>query len=171
MKLSLRAKRILLIITFLWAIGLLFVPMRVDRVTGYYSGNSPDTQKFTPANEEHVTSLAIGFNGSPAGIPGLLFFALMPFFVVWESFSFKRPFSLSGKAFLQLQALFLFLGGPYCYYMITYQEGNFYDAVHTTEMAWGGFVLTLQNILLAGLLFFAVANQKGKLAEFFGERV
>jgi hypothetical protein len=90
--------------------------------------------------------------------------------VVWESFSFKRPFSLPGKAFLQLEAFLLFLGAPYCYYMITYQEGNFYDTVHKTELGWGGYVLLAQDILLAAFLFSAVANQKGKTAKFFGER-
>jgi hypothetical protein len=170
MNISLVKRRILLLVTFCWAIGLLFVPIRIDRVTGYYHGNTPETQNFVPANEVHVSSLAIGFNGSPGGIPGIFFFALMPFFVVWESFSFKRPFSLPGKAFLQLQALLLFLGAPYCFYMITYQQGNFYDAVHETEMSWGGYVLTIQDILLAVFLFSVVANQKGKTAKFFGER-
>ncbi|MDQ3108482.1 MAG: hypothetical protein M3R17_01185 [Bacteroidota bacterium] len=170
MEISLAKRRILLLLTFLLAIALLFVPIRVDRVTGYYHGNTPETQNFTAANEVHVSSLAIGFNGSPGGIPGLFFFALMPFFVVWESISFKRPFSLPGKAFLQLQALLLFLGGPYCYYMITYQQGNFYDTAHETGMSWGGYILVIQNILLAAILFSAVANQKGKTAKFFGER-
>jgi hypothetical protein len=170
MKSLLVKKRILLLLTFLWAIGLLFVPIRVDRVAGYYHGDTPETQTFTPAKEAHVSSLAIGFNGSPGGIPGLFFFALMPFFVVWESFSFKRPFSLPGKAFLQLQALLLFLGAPYCFYMITYQEGNFYDTVHKTELGWGGYILLAQDILLAAFLFSVVANQKGKASAFFGER-
>lgn len=170
MVMSIAKKRILLLIAFLWAIGLLFVPIRVDRVTGYYHGDTPETQNFTPANEVHESSLAIHFNGNPGGIAGIFFFALMPFFVVWESFSFQRPFSLPGKAFLQLQALLLFLGAPYCYYMITYQEGNFYDAVHQTEMSWGGYVLVIQNILLAAFLFSAVANQKGRTAQFFGAR-
>jgi hypothetical protein len=172
MTISHNARRILLIFTILWVVGLLFVPMRRDVVTGYYKGDSPETLKLVAVNEVHVTALASaeGFNGGPGAVGGLIFFALFPFFIVWQSFSFKRPFSLSGKAFLQLEALFLFLGGPYCYYMITYQEGNFYDAVHETSLAWGGFVLVLQNVLVAGLLFFAVANQKGKLAKFFGER-
>lgn len=170
MEISPVKKRILLLITFLWAIGFLFIPIRIDTVKGYYHGDTPDTQTFTPANEVHETSLAINFNGSPAGIPGLFFFALMPFFVIWESFSFKRPFSLPGKAFLQLQALLLFLGGPYCYYMITYQQGNFYDTVHETGMSWGGYILVIQDILLAAFLFSAVANQKGWTAKFFGVR-
>jgi hypothetical protein len=170
MEISPVKKRILLLIAFLWAIGFLFIPIRIDKVKGYYKGDTPETQTFTPANEVHETSLAINFNGSPAGIPGLFFFALMPFFVIWESFSFKRPFSLPGKAFLQLQALLLFLGGPYCYYMITYQQGNFYDTVHETGMSWGGYILVIQDILLAAFLFSAVANQKGKTATFFGMR-
>jgi hypothetical protein len=170
MKISLAKKRILLLLTFLWAIGILFVPIRKDEVKGYYHGNTPETQTFTKADEVHECSLAIGFNGSPGGIGGIFFFALMPFFVTWESFSFKRPFSLPGKAFLQLQALLLFLGGPYCYYMITYQEGNFYDTVHETNLSWGGYILVFQNILLAAFLFSAVANQKGWTAQFFGER-
>lgn len=170
MAISLVKKRILLLLTFLWAIGLLFVPIRVDRVTARYEGTTPETQKYIPVNEVKVSSLAIGFNGSPGGIPGLFFFALMPFFVVWESFSFKRPFSLPGKAFLQLQALLLFLGGPYCYYMITYQQGNFYDTVHQTGLGWGGFILVIQDVLLAAFLFSVVANQKGKTAQFFGAR-
>lgn len=170
MAISLVKKRILLLLTFLWAIGLLFVPIRVDKVTARYEGNTPETQKYIPVNEVKESSLAIGFNGSPGGIPGLFFFALMPFFVVWESFSFKRPFSLPGKAFLQLQALLLFLGGPYCYYMITYQQGNFYDTVHQTELGWGGFILVIQDVLLAVFLFSVVANQNGKTAQFFGAR-
>lgn len=170
MEISLVKKRIFLLITFLWAVGFLFIPIRIDRVTGYYHGDTPDTQTFTPANEVHETSLAINFNGNPAGIPGLFFFALMPFFVVWESFSFKRPFTLPGKAFLQLQALLLFLGAPYCYYMITYQQGNFYDTVHETEMSTAGYILVVQNILVAAFLFSAVADQKGKTAKFFRAR-
>ncbi len=170
MVMSLSKKRVLLLITFLWAIGFLFIPIRIDRVTGYYHGDTPDTQTFTPVNEVHETSLAINFNGNSGGIPGLFFFALMPFFVVWESFSFKRPFSLAGKAFLQLQALLIFLGAPYCYYMITYQQGNFYDTVHQTEMSTAGYILVVQNILVAVFLFSVVANQKGRTAAFFGKR-
>jgi hypothetical protein len=170
MKISLVKRRILLLITFLWAVGFLFIPIRKDVVSVRITGNTPDTQVFTPVNEVHICSLAIDFNGSPGGIPGLFFFALMPFFLVWESFNFKRPFTLPGKAFLHLQSLLLFLGAPYCYYMITYQQGNFYDAVHKTEMAWGGYVLCAIDILLAGFLFSAVADQKGKTAQFFGER-
>ena len=170
MTISLVKKGILLIICFFWAIGFLFIPIRKDVVTMRISGDTPDTQVFTPVNEVHVSSLAIDFNGSPGGIPAILFFALMPFFVVWESFNFKRPFTLPGKAFLQLQSILLFLGAPYCYYMITYQQGNFYDAVHKTEMAIGGYILCAVDILLAGFLFSVVANQKGKTAQFFGER-
>lgn len=173
MKISLNTRRIILALTFLWMVGLLFVPMRRDVITGHYIGDSPETQQFVPAHEEHVTALLSpeGFNGGPGAVGGLIFFALMPFFVVWESFSFKRPFSLSGKAFLQLHALFIFLGAPYCSYMITYQQGNFYDTVHVTSMAWGGIVLFVQNVLLAALMFVAVANQKGRLAKFYDERV
>jgi hypothetical protein len=172
MNISLKTRRIFLIITILWVVGLLFIPMRRDVISGHYTGNSPETQKFVPAHEEHVTALLSegGFNGGPGAVGGLLFFALFPFFIVWESFNFKRPFSLPGKAFLQLEALLLFLGGPYCYYMITYQQGNFYDTVHITSLAWGGWLLVLQNVLVAALLFIAVANQKGKFAKFFGER-
>jgi hypothetical protein len=156
----------------LWVVGLLFVPMRRDEITGYYTGNSPETLKLVGVHEEQVTAMLSpgGFNGGPGAVGGLLFFALFPFFIVWESFSFKRPLSLTGKAFLQLEALFLFLGGPYCYYMITYQQGNNYETVHHTSLAWGGILLVLQNIIVAALLFLAVGNQKGKLAKFFEER-
>src|SRR5882757_5284398 len=117
MQLSLKKRRLFLLLAFLWGIGFLFVPVRREIVTGYYTGTTPDNQVFTPKYEVHQSSLAFHFDGNPAGIPGILFFALMPFFVIWESFSFKRPFTLPGKAFLQLEALLLFLGGPYCYYM------------------------------------------------------
>ncbi|HET6991643.1 MAG TPA: hypothetical protein VFJ43_09985 [Bacteroidia bacterium] len=170
MKISLAKRRIVLLLTLGWAITILFLPIRIDHVSGRYTGTTPDNQKFIPADEEHVSSLAVNFNGHPAGIPALFFFALMPFFVVAETFSFRRPFSLTGKPFLLMQAFFLFLGGPYCYYMITYQQGNFYDTVHKTSMAWGGVILVVQNVLLAAFLFISVANQKGKLASVFMER-
>lgn len=163
-------RKIFLLLTITWAIGLLFVPIRIDRISGRYSGTTPENQVFTPANEVHVSSLSKDFSGHPAGVPALFFFALMPFFVVLETMSFKRPFNLTGKPFLLMNAFFLFLGAPYCYYIITFQQGNFYDTVHHTEMAWGGFILVIQNVLLAAFLFSAVANQKGKTAMLFGQR-
>lgn len=167
---TLSQRRLLLLATFLWAAGLLFLPIRDELVTGYFSGNSPETQTFLAANEVHTCSIAMGFNGHPAGIMGLVFFALMPFFVVWQSFSLRRPFSLPARAFIQMQALLLFLGGPYCYYMITFQQGYFSNAEHTTEIAWGGWILFAQNILLAIFLFSALAMPDGKTARLFGRR-
>src|SRR4051812_21447143 len=122
MKISLATRRIFLLLTLTWAICILFMPIRIDHVLGRYSGTTPDNQKFTPADEMHVSALAINFNGHPAGVPALFFFALMPFFVTAETFAFRRPFTLTGKPFLLMQSFFLFLGGPYCYYMITFQQ-------------------------------------------------
>ena len=162
-------KTIFLLFALTWAIGILFIPIRIDHVTGRYSGTTPDNQVLTKSNELYVSTL-LNFNGHPAAVPALFFFALMPFIVVLETMSIRKPFALIGKPFLQMQSFFLFLGGPYCYYMITYQQGVFYDTVHETEMAWGGLILVIQNILLAAFLFISVANQKGKLASFFLER-
>ena len=170
MKINLNQRRLLLAIVFLWGIGISFLPIRNDVVTGYYKGETPDTRVLVPAHETHTSSILIGFNGHPGGIAGLMLFALFPFLIVWESFSIRRPFSLPARAFLQLQALMLFLGGPYCFYMATFEEGNFSDAVHTTQMGWGGWILFAQDILLAAFVFTIVANQKGKFAELFEER-
>ncbi len=167
---TLRNRRLLLLATFLWAAGLLFLPIRNEIVTGYFSGNSPETQTFRAANEIHTCSIAIDFNGHPAGIKGLVFFALMPFFVVWQSFSIRRPYTLPVRALIQMQALLLFLGGPYCYYMITFTQGYFSNAAYTTEVAWGGWILFAQNILVAVFLFTALAMPGGKTARLFSPR-
>lgn len=167
---SLKSRRLLLLFCFLWAVGCLFFPVRHDNVTGRYTGDTPDTHQFIPASETVTSSLAIGFNGHPAGIAGLFFFLLMPFFIVWESFSFKRPFSYGANAFMRLQALLLILGAPYCYYMATFEFGNFSNTEHTTTMAWGGWILFAQNLLLGILLFIVLASPKSRLASFFSER-
>ncbi|HLG03878.1 MAG TPA: hypothetical protein VI731_09810, partial [Bacteroidia bacterium] len=133
-------------------------------------GNSPATHQLIPANETVSSALFSGFNGHPAGIAGLMFFALMPFFLVWESFGIRRPFSYPANAFLKLQALFLFLGAPYCYYIATYQHGIFYDREHTTELAWGGWILFVQNIFFGALIFTIIAAPNGKLAALFEQK-
>ncbi|HTL80138.1 MAG TPA: hypothetical protein VL651_00460 [Bacteroidia bacterium] len=170
MRVSLKTRRILLLICFLWVVGFIFIPIRKDLLTGQYTGNTPETSVLSAQNEVVSSSLAIGFNGHPAGILGIILFALMPFFIVWESFSLKRPFSYPAQAFLKLQSLLCFLGAPYTYYMITYQNGNFSDSIHHTQMGEGGYILFVQNILVAIFLFGIVGNQKGKWAQFFDER-
>lgn len=163
-------RRIILFFFLLWGTGLLFLPIRNDIVTGYYHGTTPETRTTDTIHETITSSIVIGFNGHPAGILGLIFFAMMPFFVTWQSFGIKRPFALGQRAFLQLQALLLFLGAPYCYYMATFAFGNFYDAEHTTTMAIGGWILFAQNILLGLFIFSAIAMQNGITGRFFDER-
>ncbi|MBI3511235.1 MAG: hypothetical protein HY064_11270 [Bacteroidetes bacterium] len=170
MKISLLRRRILLLLTFLWMIGLIFIPVRKDILSGHYEGDTPTTSHLVKKNQVVSSSVAIGFNGHPGGIAALLFFMLMPFFIVWESFNLKRPFSFPARTFLQLEALLLFLGAPYCYYIATYQNGNFYEDVHKTELAIGGDILFVQNIVIAVYLFVVLGNPNGKWAQFFDER-
>lgn len=149
---------------------MLFVPIRQEIITGIYTGDTPETQKFIPASYVETCSIAIGFKGHPGGIVGLFFFLLMPFFIVWESFSFKRPFSYGAMTFMRLQALLLFLGAPYCFYIATYDEGYFIDRRHETTLAWGGWLLFALNILLGIFLFTALVAPNSRLARFFPER-
>ena len=151
-------------------VGFLFIPIRKDILSGQYTSDIPDTNTLIAQSKVVTSSLVFGFNGHPAGILGIIFFALMPFFVVWESFNIKRPFSFPAQAFLKLQSLLCFLGAPYVFYMITYQNGNFSDSIHRTEMGEGGYILFAINIIVAVYLFGVVGNQKGKWAQFFDER-
>lgn len=167
--LTLTQRRILLLATFLWVVAYLFIPIRNDAVSSVYEGISPETLKLRAAVSDNYSSL-LNFNGHPAGIAGIIFFLLMPFFVVWQSFNIQRPFGIAVRAFLQLQALLLFLGAPYTYYMITYQHGVFRNTAHITDMAWGGWLLCTQNFLLAVYLFWVLAVPEGKAARFYNER-
>jgi hypothetical protein len=164
---SLKTRRLLLLFCFLWAIAFLFVPVRKDIITGHFNGN-PET--VVPFNQTVISSLAIGFNGYPAGIAGAVFFLLMPFFLVWQSFSIKRPFSYAANAFLKLQSLMLILGAPYCHYMITSDYGTFSNTQHTATLAWGGWILFAQNILLGVWVFAALFSPGSRLAGIFQER-
>src|SRR5687768_3696117 len=110
-------KRILLAALFLFGVTLLFFPVRVDHVSGIISGDDPSHLQLTPVNDDYYSSVLSGFNGHPVGIAGIIFFALMPFFVVWQSFSIQRPFGLAATAFLKLEATLMFIGGPYVWYM------------------------------------------------------
>jgi hypothetical protein len=167
--LTLTQRRMLLLFTFLWVVAFLFIPIRNDAVSTVYEGISPETLKLRAAVSDNYSTL-LNFNGHPAGIAGIIFFLMMPFFIVWESFSIERPFGIPVRAFLQLQALLLFLGSPYTFYMITYQHGLFRDTAHETGMAWGGWLLCVQNVMLAVYLFWVLAVPEGKAARFYNER-
>ena len=167
---SLRTKRILLFSALVIGIIVLFLPVRNDYVTGYYIGDLPDTQTIQPANDVFTASVLINFPGHPAGIAGLILFALLPFLVLWQSFSIKRPFSLPARAFIQLQAMLMFIGGPYFYYMITFRSIAYADTVHTVGLAWGGWILCLQSVLGGILLFTVLLNPEGRIAQLFDKR-
>lgn len=169
MTLNRTQRRILLLFTFLWGVAFLFIPIRYDVVSAVYDGTTPETMQLRTVSALNPCTL-LNFNGHPAGIVGILFFVLMPFFVVWQSFSITRPMGIGVRAFLQLQALLLFLGAPYLHYMITYQHGVFRNTQHDTQMAWGGVVLVVVNILLAVFLFWTLAAPESKPARFYLQR-
>jgi hypothetical protein len=160
-------KRILLAALFLFGVTLLFFPVRLDHVTGIISGNGPAERQITPANIDYYSSVLLDFNGHPVGIAGIIFFALMPFLVVWQSFSIQRPFGLAATAFLKLQARLMFIGAPYVWYMITYQHGYFGNTTHETSPAFAGWILIVYELVCGVLLFAILADPKGKLARLF----
>jgi hypothetical protein len=167
---NVKTRKLILWIALAWAIALLFIPIRNDYVTGYYDGNTPETKVMYEANDVYTSSILVKFHGHPGGIGGLMFFAFMPVLIIWQSFNMKQPFRLAQRSFLQLQALVLFLGAPYCYYMSTFESEYFYDTKHVTEMAIGGWVLFAQNILTAFFLFTAIAIPNGWSGKFFEKR-
>lgn len=164
-------KKILLWALFLFGIALLFLPIRVDHVTQLITGNGPDSLTITDTNQDFYCSVFIGFNGHPVGVAGIMLFALLPFFVVAQSFSVKRPYSFAAITLLRLQALLMFIGGPYVWYMITYQHGYFSNTTHTTDPAWAGWLL-IAYIISSGMLLYAMLSApKSKLAALlFDER-
>lgn len=162
-------KRLLLAALFLFGVALLFLPIRLDHVSGIIEGNDPSHLKITDRNEDHYCSVLMGFNGHPVGIAGIIFFALMPFFVAWQSFSIRRPFGLAATAFLKLEATLMFIGAPYVWYMITYQQGYFENTMHETSPAFGGWILIAYEIISGILLYTILADPKGKLARLFDE--
>jgi hypothetical protein len=162
-------KRVLLWALFLFGIALLFLPVRVDHVSQIISG-TPDAKVAVDANEDYYCSVFIGFNGHPAGIALIMLFALTPFFVIAQSFNVKRPFTFAAITLLRLQALWMFVGGPYLWYTITYQHGNFSNTVHETSPAWGGWIL-IGYIIGSGIaLYWILVAPKSKIARLFDER-
>lgn len=162
-------KRILLWALFLFGIALLFLPVRVDHVSQIISGN-PNALTITDTNQDFYCSVFIGFNGHPVGIALILLFALTPFFVVAQAFSTTRPFSFTATTLLRLQALLMFIGGPYLWYMITYQHGYFSNTTHETSPAWGGWLLIGYVILSGILLYWILVAPKSRIAALFDER-
>jgi hypothetical protein len=162
-------KRILLWALFLFGIALLFLPVRVDHVSQIISGG-PDALTYTDAVQDYYCSVFIGFNGHPVGIALILLFALGPFGIVAQSFSVTRPFGFTATALLRLQALLMFIGGPYLWYMITYQHGYFSNTIHETEPAWGGWLLIGYCVLSGILLYWILVAPKSRIAEIFEER-
>ena len=162
-------KRILLWALFLFGIALLFLPVRVDHVSQMVSG-SPDSLVYTDVNEDYYCSVFIGFNGHPVGVALIMLFALTPFFVVAQSFKVTRPFSFAAITLLRLQALLMFVGGPYLWYMITYQQGYFSNTIHETDPAWGGWLMIGYIILSGMLLYYILVAPKSKIAKLFDER-
>lgn len=163
-------KRILLWALFFFGMALLFLPIRVDHVTQIISGSGPDSLTITETNELHYSSVFIGFNGHPVGIALLFLFALLPFFVVAQSFSVQRPFGFTAITLLRLQALLMFIGAPYVWYMITYQHGYFSNTTHTTSPAWAGWLLITYLIVGGILLYWILSDPKSKIAQLFSER-
>jgi hypothetical protein len=162
-------RKILLWALFLFGIALLFLPVRVDHVTQIISGN-PDSLTYTDTNQDYYCSVFIGFNGHPVGIALIMLFALAPFFVVAQSFSITRPFGFAAVTLLRLQALLMFIGGPYLWYMITYQHGYFSNTTHETDPAWGGWLLIGYVILSGMLLYYILVAPKSRMAALFDER-
>lgn len=162
-------KKIFLWALFLFGIALLFLPIRVDHVTQVMSG-TPNDMTYTDVNEDYYCSVIFGFNGHPVGIALIILFALTPFFVVAQSFSITRPFGFTATALLRLQALLMFVGGPYVWYMITYQHGYFSNTTHTTSPAWGGWLLIGYIVTSGILLYWILSDPKSKLAELFPQR-
>lgn len=163
-------KRFLLTALFFFGMALLFLPVRVDHITGFIEGDGPSSLNVKPADENHYCAVFMGFNGHPVGIAGIIFFALMPFFVVWQSFSIHRPFGLAATAFLKLEATLMFIGGPYVWYMITYQHGYFSNTTHETDPAWAGWILITYVITSGILLYTILVNPQGKLAGLFDKQ-
>lgn len=160
-------KRILLWALFLFGITLLFLPIRVDHVTEIISGDQPDSLTTSKTDQDFYSSAFIGFNGHPVGIAGIMFFALMPFFVVAQSFSIHRPFGFAAGAILKLEATLMFIGGPYVWYMITYQHGYFSNTTHETSPAWGGWVL-ISYVVVSGMILYGILSApKSKIAGLF----
>lgn len=164
---SINSKKILLWALFLFGLTLLFLPVRVDHITGILAGNDPSDVHVVPVIQDYYSSALIGFNGHPAGILFLILFALTPFFVVAQSFSVSRPFGFTAIVLLRLEALLMFIGGPYLWYIITYDHGYFSDMKHETSPAIGGWILILYEIVSGILLYTILANPKGKLAQLF----
>ncbi|HEU4719488.1 MAG TPA: hypothetical protein VFU15_16710 [Bacteroidia bacterium] len=164
-------RRVLMFVFLAWGIAMLFIPVRKETISGFYKGDTPDTRIFVEQHQVDYSSVALGFSGHTGGIFALAFFMLMPFFIFAEAGSFKRPFSLPARAFLQLQALLLFLGAPYCFYIATFEGGYYYDAVHSTTLAAGGWILFAQNIIFGAFLFSALGFPNGKTASLFGSRM
>lgn len=149
---------------FLFGIALLFLPIRVDHVTQIIEGGTPSSLTYTDTNQDFYSAAFIGFNGHPAGVVLIMLFALTPFFVVAQSFSVKRPFGFAAVTLLRLQALVMFVGGPYVWYAITYEHGYFSNTTHTTDPAWAGWIL-IAYIISSGILLYAMlAAPKSKLA-------
>lgn len=162
-------KRILLWALFLFGIALLFFPVRVDHVSQIISG-TPDALTYENANKDYYSSVFIGFNGHPVGIALIMLFALGPFGIVAQSFSVTRPFGFAAVTLLRLQALLMFVGGPYVWYMITYQHGYFSNTIHETDPAWGGWLLISYVVLSGMLLYWILVAPKSKIAQLFDER-
>ncbi len=161
-------KRILLWALFLFGIALLFLPVRVDHVSQIISGG-PDALILTDAVGDYYCSVFIGFNGHPIGIALILLFAMGPFGIVAQSFSITRPFGFMASTVLRLQALLLFIGGPYVWYMITYEHGYFSNTIHDTYPAWGGWLLMTYVVVSGVILYWIVAAPQSKLAQLFPE--
>ncbi|HTF02424.1 MAG TPA: hypothetical protein VK826_00300, partial [Bacteroidia bacterium] len=88
---------------------------------------------------------------------------------VLQSFSMRRPFGLATTAFLKLQATLMFIGGPYVWYIITYQQGYFANTVHETSPGWGGWLLIAYVIGSGMTLYWMLTVPKGKLASLFDQ--
>ena len=162
-------KRILLWALFLFGTALLFLPVRVDHVSQLIEGG-PDNSTLTEMAQDYYCSVFIGFNGHPVGVALIMLFALAPFGVVAQSFSVTRPFGFASVTLLRLQALLMFIGGPYLWYMITYQHGYFSNTIHETEPAWGGWLMISYVIVSGMLLYWILISPKSKIARLFDER-
>jgi hypothetical protein len=166
---SINAKRILLLaLAVLGAIWLL-APLRLDVVTGYYDGPTPETSVLKPMYQE-LTSTIIQLDTHPAAKIFLCLFAFAPCFVVWQSLSVRRPFALPSRALLQLLGLVLFLSAAYTMYVITYQNGSLNMTESKTSMTVWGILLAAQNLFTGVYVFSVVGMPNGKHAQLFALR-
>jgi hypothetical protein len=166
---TLTAKRILVLALAVLGTCWLLVPLRLDVITGYYQGETPETSVLVPMYQE-LTSTVIQLDTHPASKLFICLFAFAPCLLVWKSFSIRKPFTLPTRALMQLSGLVLFLGAAYTMYIITYKNGGLSMTECKTSLTVGGILLAAQNFLTGAYIFSVVGIPDGKHAALFEYR-